>query len=216
MNYLAHAYLAGDGPADRLGGLIGDFVKGPLPAGLPAEIAAGVRLHRQIDVYADAHPAFRRSRARVSPLRSRFGGVIVDMVYDHFLARHWANFAPEPLEVFAARMYRLMAEHAPLLPARAVEVLPRMREGDWLSAYRSTEVIALALDRMSARLRRANHFAGGGEELLRDYAGFEADFFAFITDAARFAAACREQRPDAETPTGAGAGKRPPPQVRGP
>ena len=30
MNYLAHALLAGDHPADRIGGVIGDFVKGPL------------------------------------------------------------------------------------------------------------------------------------------------------------------------------------------
>lgn len=194
MNYLAHAWLAGDLPSDRLGGLMGDFVKGPLPAGLPPAVAAGVRLHRQIDVFADAHPAFQRSRARVSPLRRRFGGVMVDMFYDHFLARHWAHFDGAPLEDFTAGMYALMGAHAPLLPPRLAAVLPRMRETDWLASYRSPEAIAIALDRMALRLRRANPLAGAGEELGAAYAQFEADFFDFIGDAERFAAAHRAAR----------------------
>lgn len=194
MNFLAHAYLAGDSPTDRLGGLIGDFVKGPLPAGLPAEIAAGVRLHRQIDVFADGHPAFRRSRERVSPVRRRVAGVMVDMFYDHFLARHWARFHAWPLEHFSAAMYALMAEHDAILPPRLVQILPRMRDADWLASYRSAATIELALDRMALRLRRANPLTGAGAELRADYAGFEADFFEFIAAAESFAAHCRTQR----------------------
>lgn len=194
MNFLAHAYLSGDSPADRLGGLIGDFVKGPLPAGLPPDVAAGVRLHRQIDVFADAQPAFIRSRSRVSPGRRRVGGVIVDMFYDHFLARHWDEFHDIPLEDFAAQMYRLMDEHAALLPPRLLDILPCMREADWLTSYRSAPATAQALDRIALRLRRANTLAGSGAELQSDYAGFEADFFEFIADAQRYAESCRAQR----------------------
>lgn len=194
MNYLAHALLAGDRPADRLGGLIGDFVKGPLPAGLPPDIAAGVALHRAIDAYADTHSAFRRSRTRVSSERRRVAGIMVDMFYDHFLARHWSVFSDESLEVFAARMYRLMGEHAPLLPPRLAAILPRMRADDWLSAYRSPDAIAAALDRMALRLRRPNPLAGSGVELVAQYAAFEADFFVFIADARAFAASHRAAR----------------------
>jgi acyl carrier protein phosphodiesterase len=203
MNFLAHAWLAGDAPADRLGGLMGDFVKGPLPGVLPPEIAAGVRLHRRIDVFADAHPAFLRSRARVSPARRRVAGVMVDMFYDHFLARHWGTFHPEPLEVFSARLYQLMADHEALLPPRLALILPRMRADDWLSAYRSSGAIAAALDRMSTRLRRANPLPGSGEELIEHYAGFEADFFVFMSDARHFAEAHRA-RPAPAAPTGSG------------
>lgn len=194
MNFLAHAYLAGEAPADRLGGLMGDFVKGPLPAGLPPDIAEGVRLHRQIDVFAETHPAFVRSRMRISPERRRVAGVMVDMFYDHFLARHWERFAPQPLEVFASAMYALMAENGPLLPARLATILPGMRESDWLGSYRSEDVIAMALDRMAMRLRRENPLTGSGAELLVDYAGFEADFFEFIAAAQAYAARQRALR----------------------
>lgn len=191
MNFLAHAFLAGADPADRLGGLMGDFVKGPLPAGLPADIAAGVRLHRQIDVFAESHPAFRRSRARVSAPRRRVAGIMVDMFYDHFLARDWEDFAPQPLEAFSAEMYALLAAHAAILPPRLAQILPRMRADDWLASYRAPEIIELALDRMASRLRRANPLGGSGAELCLDYAGYEADFREFIGAAQGFVATLR-------------------------
>lgn len=191
MNFLAHAWLAGDDPAHQLGGLMGDFVKGPLPAGLPADIAAGVALHRRIDVFADNHPAFRRSRGRVSPARRRAAGILVDMFYDHFLARHWQAFHREPLSDFTARMYALMDAHHPVLPSRLAGLLPSMREDDWLASYRSTETVAFALDRMARRLSRPELLLGGGAELDIHYVGLEEDFFEFANDAASFATAQR-------------------------
>lgn len=194
MNYLAHALLAGDDPADRLGGVIGDFVKGPLPAGLPAAIADGVALHRAIDSYADAHPAFQRSRARVSAERRRVAGIMIDMFYDHFLAVHWARFHAQPLPQFTASVYELMGDHHPLLPPRLAALYPYMRDDDWLASYCSATVIGRALDRMSARLTRTNLLTGSGVELLDDYEGYEADFLAFLPDALVFAEEWRAGR----------------------
>lgn len=199
MNFLAHALLAGTKPSDQLGGLMGDFVKGPLPAGLPPDVAAGVRLHRMIDVYADTHPAFNRSRGRVSVQRRRVAGVMVDMFYDHFMARHWHDYHTEPLTQFSARMYALMAEHGAILPPRLNAILPHMRAGDWFVAYRSVDATVDAIDRMSRRLSRPELLIGGGTELAADYAGFEVDFLAFIDDAIDFARIARTRIGAAES-----------------
>ena len=188
VNFLAHAWLAGPHPADRLGGLMGDFIKGPLPGALAPAVASGVRLHRRIDVLADSHPAFLRSRARVSTARLRVAGVMVDMFYDHFLARDWAEFHPEPLADFTAAQYRLL-EEAPGLPERLQKILPSMRDDDWLASYRDVETVAYALERMAGRLRPGNPLAGGGAELLMHYAEFEADCREFLPDARAFAQA---------------------------
>lgn len=186
MNFLAHAWLAGEGPEDRLGALIGDFVKGPLPGSLPAGLAAGVELHRRVDRYADDHPAFQRSRERVSRERRRYAGIMVDMFYDHFLALHWHQFSCLPLEVYVAVLYDQAESHLASLPSRFHRTLGHMRQENWLLSYRQPEAIALALDRLAEyRLRQPNRLGGGGEELLVDYAGFEADFFIFIADARR-------------------------------
>lgn len=188
MNFLAHILLAGPAPADRLGAILGDFVKGPLPCGLPADVAEGVRLHRAIDSYADTHPAFRRSRGRMSPERRRYSGIMVDLFYDHFLAVHWGRYHPQPLEEFTADFYALLAAQPELLPPRLADILPSMRANDWLSSYREIESVGVALDRMAERrLRQPNRLGGAVEELERHYTVLEEDFLAFFTDARLFA-----------------------------
>ncbi|THF66981.1 DUF479 domain-containing protein [Pseudothauera nasutitermitis] len=203
MNYLAHAYLAGPLPADRVGGVAGDFVKGrlvPLPEGIGPLLAAGVMLHRRIDAYADTHPAFQRSRARISAPRRRVAGIMVDLFYDHFLAVHWQRLAARlpgegELETFTANTYRLIAAHPEPLPPGFTTVFARMAAQDWLASYRDPANVSLALDRIGAyRLRQPNALQGAGGELLEHYAGFEEDFLAFLPEAAEFAARVRRER----------------------
>lgn len=198
MNYLAHALLAGPDPQMRLGGLLGDFVKGPLHTGVLGyddAILNGIALHRQIDSYADTHAAFRASRQRVSAARRRYAGIMVDLFYDHFLARRWTAYSDQPLAQFAAETYGLLAGYVALLPVELRRILPRMTQGDWFCAYADAASIGAALDGIAAhRLRRANTLAGGVEELLADYEAFEGDFLDFIADATAFAESWRAQR----------------------
>lgn len=192
MNFLAHALLAASPPESRLGGLIGDFVKGPLDseinAGLPPAVRAGVALHRRIDSFADAHPAFRRSRGRVGALRRRYAGVMVDVFYDHLLAVNWARFCEQPLAAFAADCYALLERHHPVLPARLQRIRARMRDDDWLAGYRDLANLHRALDDMSRhRIARANPLTGAAHELEAALAEFEADFLEFFPAAMHFA-----------------------------
>ncbi len=180
MNYLAHVLLAGPAPAYRLGAMLGDFVKGPLPGVLPPPVADGVALHRSIDVFTDAHPVFLASRARVSHARRRYSGIMIDMFYDHFLATHWAEFGRDALPDFAHDTYALFAQNSALLPPRLAQILPNMTRNDWLTSYRQPEAICGAINGMAAhRLSQPNLLGGGGEELLEKYTEFEADFLAF-------------------------------------
>ncbi len=195
MNFLAHSVLAGERETDRIGGVIGDFVKGYLPAGLSPALASGVALHRAIDHYAESHPAFCASRARVSRERRRLSGVLVDLFYDHLLARDWPAHASSTLETHALALYAELADPALQLPEKARAVTERMRCNDWLCSYRDVGAVGLAIDRMALhRLRRPNALAGGIDEFLADADGFARDFKAFFPDALAFAAAWRARR----------------------
>lgn len=196
MNFLAHLLLAGEAEADRLGAVMGDFVKGPLPGRLPADLAAGVALHRSVDSFADAHAAFRCSRSRMSTERRRYSGILVDMFYDHLLARHWSRFHAQPLTEFAQEAYRLLRINTPRLPAGLASIVPYMEANDWLASYAEIGAIGIALERMSRRLQRENPLGGGVVELEQRYAAFETDFFAFLPEAMAFTAGLRDQRED--------------------
>ena len=187
VNFLAHAYLARGSDRAILGGVMGDFVKGPLDGRYDAELTHALALHRRIDSYTDAHDVVRCSRRRVSPARRRFAGILVDMFYDHFLARLWEDYCDVPLEEFTAYVYAVLREHRAVLPERLQQVAPRMAEGDWLTSYRRVEAVAAALDRMGGRLTRGKAILRSGDELIADYQAFEADFRLFFPDVVRFA-----------------------------
>jgi acyl carrier protein phosphodiesterase len=186
MNFLAHALLAGDDPALVVGGVVGDWIKGPLPGRLPPDLARGVALHRAIDSHADTHPAFRRSRARVSPARRRYAGVLVDIFYDHLLAREWAQLHPRPFAEYRHDVYRQVAERFADLPLDSHYALTLMASEDWFHGYARIDGIADVLARMARRARRPNPLAGGEDEFLVDAEGFREDFLDWLPAATAF------------------------------
>ena len=97
MNFLAHLHLADPDPALMLGGVVADFARNPEVAALPADVQAGVRLHRLIDGFTDRHPVVHRSIGRVAGRLGWFAGIVIDIYYDHILARDWATYSAEPL-----------------------------------------------------------------------------------------------------------------------
>jgi len=186
MNFLAHVYLA-DGSDDSIvGSLMGDFVKGRLDGRHGDAVTHAIALHRRIDSFTDAHPVVAASRARVSVERRRYAGILVDVFYDHFLARHWDDYSDVALERFTARVYAALRAHHAVLPERLQYMAPRMAAHDWLASYRHLEAVAIALDRMGERLKRGNALLGSAVELEANYAAFEADFRAFFPEVVRF------------------------------
>jgi len=186
VNFLAHALLAGDDPALIVGGVVGDWIKGTLPGKLPPDLARGVALHRAIDTHAETHPAFCRSRARISASRRRYAGVLVDMFYDHLLASVWSIKHVQPLPEFCSDIYLHIERRMGDLPEVAHPALHMMAREDWLSSYADIEGIADVLARMSRRARQPNPLLGGEVEFHADEAGFEQDFHEWLADAGAF------------------------------
>ena len=187
MNYLAHLYLTDQNDDGWLGALLGDFVKGPLGERHGEAITRAIVLHRNIDTFTDAHPAVLRSKARVSPERRRYAGIMVDMFYDHLLAKYWQTFDYRPLPEFTARIYALLGQRHATLPERLQRMAPSMARMDWLGSYSQVDSIRTALDNMGRRLKRENRLRDSVDELEAHYAGFESDFQAFMPDVRTFA-----------------------------
>src|SRR5690606_12351008 len=117
MNFLAHLYLSGNDESIMVGNFIADVVKGKKALGLFEEpVKRGIELHRVIDFFTDNHPVVTQSKDRLRLKYRHYAGVIVDMVYDHCLARNWNSYTTEPLPVFAARAYGILQQHTAILP----------------------------------------------------------------------------------------------------
>jgi acyl carrier protein phosphodiesterase len=197
MNYLAHAFLSNESPEAIAGALLGDFVKGAAAARYGAAVRDAIHLHRAIDRYTDAHATVHASRALVSPARRRFAGVMVDVFYDHFLARHWARYSHQPLAEFTAGVYAVLRAWQPQFPERLARMVPRMCGDDWLGAYAEVAAVDAALNgiaRRLARYPRAQALHDAVEDLEREYPALERQFLDYFPQLCTFAAAQQPPR----------------------
>lgn len=189
MNYLAHLFLAGENPDHLVGHMLGDFVRPREIAAYSPATQAGIRMHQQVDAFSDSHPAFAASRRRFQPPYRRYAGILVDLVYDHFLATHWDDYSPrEALPRFTQRAYAVLASRQAILPARLRGMLPHMIADDWLSSYRDLDNVSRALRGISRRLRHENPLGDTLAALRADYAGLENDFRVFFPELIQFSA----------------------------
>ena len=185
MNYLAHALLSCETPEAITGAMLGDFVKPGAAQQLSPAVQQAVRRHRDIDRFTDGHEQHRQSRTRISPERRFFSAVLVDIFYDHFLARHWARFSTCPLEVFTRSVYDVLWPQRDTFSPRLQRILPAMVADDWLASYAELDAVEAALDGIAWRLRRytrARVLNGAIAELIDQYDGLEADFLGFFPE----------------------------------
>jgi acyl carrier protein phosphodiesterase len=187
MNFLAHLFLAGDTPESLIGNLAGDFVKGPLHDRFTPGIRAGIMAHRKIDSFTDAHQQVAAFRRVLIPGHGHYSRVIADVFLDHFLACHFEEFAPEPLDSFVARTHATLDAHIDELPERLREVYPWMRDQQWLIGYREIAGIELTLARMSRRIARRPDLAAATHFLVDARAELSQRFRAFFPEVVTFA-----------------------------
>jgi len=187
VNILFHLYLSGDDPELLVGNFMGDFVKGPLDNTYPPRVRQGLLLHRKIDAFAQRDAHFQRSRLRLPSHYGLYRGVLVDLFYDHFLAKEWSSWSGIPFADYLAWAQQLVEKQRTILPPRLQELAAPIFN-EILPSYQKVAGTELALRRMSRRVRRANPLAEGGGELTRHYAGLQEDFTGFTLAVQKFSA----------------------------
>lgn len=193
MNYLAHIFLSGDDAEMRVGGLLGDFVKGPLRGDLPEKIEQGIMLHRKIDAYTDQMPEIQAATARFEKPHRRFAGIYLDMCFDHFLAIYWQDFHRQSLADYCGEFYRQLSGYYPLLPDRAQRFSKLAPEINWLESYADFRNLEHMLERVGDRLKRPAPLHSGFALLQRDYQLIEREFYLLFPRLIDFADSHRQQ-----------------------
>ncbi|GAA5443885.1 acyl carrier protein phosphodiesterase [Microbulbifer sp. NBRC 101763] len=182
MNYLAHLLLSGPEARWRLGGLLGDFVKGPLVGERPAAIEAGIKLHRRIDASTDEHTAYRDALASLDPRWRRYAGIALDIWFDHLLAQNWHTWHPQNLEEFCTECWRDFRSDSAYIPPQAKAFMARAEQFKLLQSYREEQVVALTLERVGQRLRRPVALQEMLPELIAGREKLEHNFNKLLTD----------------------------------
>jgi acyl carrier protein phosphodiesterase len=192
MNFLAHLYLSGDNTHLMVGNFIGDFIKGRSALEkFEAAIIKGVELHRAIDAFTDIHPVVTQSKNRLRPKYRHYSGVIVDVFYDHFLAKNWNVYHPDPLPDFAEQAYKIIGSFDSILPTEVKQMLPYMVTGNWLVNYSRVEGIHRALSGMASRTPYLSKMDEAVGDLEKNYQDFKDEFDLFFPELSEY---CEEFR----------------------
>lgn len=182
MNFLAHIYLSGNNDFIKIGNFMADSIHGKRYLEYSGDLQKGILLHRYIDTFTDAHPVYRKSKHRFHEKYGHYAGVIMDIVYDHFLAKNWNSYFNDNLEVYAANFYSLMQRNFDLLTPKTQNLLPYMIEQNWLVQYASLEGLEVILFQMDYRTKHRVNMQEAIVEVNFFYNELESEFKLFFKE----------------------------------
>jgi acyl carrier protein phosphodiesterase len=189
MNYLAHLYFAQKTPGSHLGSLMPDF------SGMSAEeatlrfgrdVGEAVQLHRAIDMFTDTHSVVASCAHHLFPRHRHYSRVIIDIVFDYFLSKHWTAFSDVHLDDFSEKAYQHLSTVTSSYPSRFYTFAQRFCEYRVIEAYATVDGIADVLSRVGMRIKRENSLAVAGEDVRMFYAEIEKGFLEFFPDVCDF------------------------------
>ncbi len=184
MNWLAHLFLAPPDTESRLGNLLGDLVKGKARDTLPPGLKRGLECHQAIDTFTDSHPLVKHSKQCIDHQYRRFAGILIDVFYDHILAKNWEHYSLISLEQFTEEVYLSFNDYLEVIPPYASAVIKAATVENWFLSYRDLVGVELTLKRISRRFsrRRNKHYdlSPAIEQLTSNYQELEQDFTIFF------------------------------------
>lgn len=182
MNFLAHLYLSGEISELMLGNFIGDYVKGNKYENYTPKVQQGILLHRKIDAFTDTHDIVKLSAQRFKPAYGRYASVVIDVVYDHYLASLWNNYSAKPLKIFVNDAHYFLIRNYFSLPARVKGFLPFLIKSRRLENYKNLTDLERSLSIMSNHSSLPAKSAEAIHILEHHYADIQKEFQMFFDD----------------------------------
>ena len=127
----------------------------------------------------------REATHKAALTQGKLAGIVMDIYFDYFLAKHFEAFSSEPLYVYTRDTYALIDKNKSLIPEHMVQMVAAMIRQDWLTSYATLEGVELTFNRMS---RRADYMAPlqhAVSELKANEAFYYDKFFTFFPELQR-------------------------------
>lgn len=186
MNYLSHIYLSGDSEEIQLGNFIGDFVKGQQFMRFPPNVAKGIQLHRQIDLFTDSHISVKECIRKLRPGFGKYSGIVIDIFLDHFLAVSWHHYSYEKLPSFTKKFHSVLLSNFFQLPIQVKMFLPFLIQNKRLQSYISFDGIEKTLSIMVSHTSLPSETEFAMKILENEYEFFNRAFNQFFPEMIHF------------------------------
>ena len=183
MNFLAHVHLSENAFEEiQIGNFIADFIKNNSLEKYPVLVQKGIKLHRSIDYFTDHHLVVQESKSKLYEKYHKYAAVIIDVFYDHFLAKNWHFYSSDGLHDLANQFTQILFKHQSILPERIQHSLTSMRQNNWLTSYATLEGIEFSLQRLNQRAKFKVGIEYAVVDLKKFYFELEDEFLRFYPE----------------------------------
>ena len=186
MNYLAHIYLSRDHELITIGNFMADHIKGNKYKNFSEDLQKGILLHRQIDSFTDTHKIVKISKRRLNDRYGLYRGVVIDIFYDHFLAKNWKNYSEIDLPTYTQNFYDSLNRNFDILPDKIKYMSKYLIRDNWLLSYAEMDGIQKVLEGMNRRTKNRSQMYLAINDLEAHYGDFEKDFQQFFDELIAF------------------------------
>ena len=193
MNYIAHIHIGFHTQTSLLGNFLGDFVKGQISDTLPQSLIEGVIIHRKVDQFTDQHPHIIKLRQAFPDSLRRVSGIVIDVVFDYYLLKHWHRFSPQGAHQVLSEFYQQLAEFDAIEHAHFKHLRHSLIRSQWLIDYQSRLTCLRAFKAIEQRLRHKIIFAQQAYDFVeKQNALFEDTFISFYPELLQYALHCKQ------------------------
>ena len=148
-----------------------------------------MKMHKSIDMFTDSHPLVSKSKSRLGE-KGYLKGVIIDLLYDHYLALNWETYASVSHSVFLKSFNSSALLASEGYPSEPRSIVAKLVESDRLAKYSEFEGFVEALRRIDARLSpriKAKDSALNYIAVVeREYSSLKTDFETFFPELMTF------------------------------
>lgn len=183
MNYLAHAVLSNNNNNLLVGNFIADHIRGNDFSAYSDEIVQGIYLHRKIDSFTDEHPLFKSSKRLFYKGFEKYSGILVDIYFDHLLAKNFKKYHEHDLDFFSKNVYQVYNQHQHLLPQSSSRFLQYVVKNNIYTAYADIRGIETVLFQLSQRIKHNVSLDESLETFIKNENELQDNFISFFSEA---------------------------------
>jgi acyl carrier protein phosphodiesterase len=180
MNLVAHQYLSFNQPDIQIGNYLGEVVKGNKYLNYPQSISKGILLHRAIDHFTDENEIVKKSTSYFHATQHKYAPIIIDLMYDYFLIKHWNLFCDIPFEKFKQDCYTIFNNSYSTYPTSLQEMTNHLIQYDWFENYKTLEGIQRTLNGISKRTKFSNNLNHSLKSMIEYQDYIEEHFLLFM------------------------------------
>lgn len=179
MNLVAHQLLSFNDKDLQIGNLLGDYIKGNKYLMFPDKIKIGILLHREIDSFTDSHEIVKKSASYFHSSQHKFSPIIIDVIYDYFLIKHWHLFSKIPFDIFKENCYQLFQNRYNNLPEKLQTKISYLIKYDWYNNYKTIDGVQKTLKGIGKQSKFDNNLDNIIPEFKINFNDLENDFLIF-------------------------------------